>query len=104
MECLWPGELSLANSPRWADFDNWSQLILKYPVDRVVMITKAPSSGIWRMNDKGDISLVRKSIDWLLVSGEDEASFRFRSRRRRCTKSTRCSECAPRSLKLIGNR
>jgi hypothetical protein len=60
---------------RWAEFDNWSQLILKYPVDRVEMITKAPASGIWRMNDKGDISLVRKSIDWFLVSGEDEAFY-----------------------------
>src|SRR5260221_9032020 len=60
---------------RWAEFDNWSQLILKYPVDRVEMITKAPSSGIWRMNDKGDISLVRRSIDWFLVSGEDEAFY-----------------------------
>lgn len=60
---------------RWAEFDNWSQLILKYPDDRVEMITRAPSSGIWRMNAKGDISLVRKSIDWFLVSGEDEAFY-----------------------------
>jgi hypothetical protein len=60
---------------RWAEFDNWSQLILKYPVDRVEMITRAPSSGIWRMNDKGDITLVRKAIDWFLVSGEDEAFY-----------------------------
>jgi len=60
---------------RWAEFDNWSQLILKYPVDRVEMITKAPASGIYRMNDKGEISLSRKSIDWFLVSGEDEAFY-----------------------------
>lgn len=60
---------------RWAEFDNWSQLILKYPVDRVEMITRAPSSGIWRMNDDGDISLVRKAIDWFLVAGEDEAFY-----------------------------
>ncbi len=69
-------ELDLSSvQQRWAEFDNWSQLILKYPVDRVEMITKAPASGIWRMNDKGDISLVRKSIDWFLVSGEDEAFY-----------------------------
>ncbi len=60
---------------RWAEFDNWSQLILKYPVDRVEMITKAPSSGIYRMNANGDIALTRKSIDWFLVSGEDEAFY-----------------------------
>ena len=60
---------------RWSEFDNWSQLILKYPVDRVEMITKAPASGIWRMDDKGEISLVRKSIDWFLVSGENEAFY-----------------------------
>ncbi|MBI2717421.1 MAG: biotin carboxylase [Rhizobiales bacterium] len=60
---------------RWAEFDNWSQLILKYPVDRVEMITRAPASGIWRMNDKGEISLTRKSIDWFLVSDEEEAFY-----------------------------
>lgn len=71
-----PWELDLAKvQQRWAEFDNWSQLILKYPIDRVETITKAPASGIWRMNDKGDISLARKSIDWFLVSGEDEAFY-----------------------------
>jgi len=71
-----PWELDLAKvQQRWSEFDNWSQLILKYPVDRVEMITRAPASGIWRMNDKGDISLARKSIDWFLVSDEDEAFY-----------------------------
>jgi biotin carboxylase len=60
---------------RWAEFDNWSQLILKYPVDAVEMITGAPASGIWRMNARGEIALVRKSIDWFLVSGESEAFY-----------------------------
>ena len=60
---------------RWAEFDNWSQLILKYPVDAVEMITRAPASGIWRMNARGEIALVRKSIDWFLVSGESEAFY-----------------------------
>jgi hypothetical protein len=31
--------------------------------------------GIWRMDDKGEITLVRQSIDWSLVSGEDEAFY-----------------------------
>lgn len=60
---------------RWSEFDNWSQLILKYPKDEVSLITKAPATGIWQMNDKGEISLVRKSIDWFLVSGEHEAYY-----------------------------
>src|SRR5438128_3205499 len=55
-------ELDLARvQERWAEFANWSQLILKYPVDRVEMITKAPSSGIWRRDDKGNISRECKS-------------------------------------------
>ena len=70
----WDIDLSKVQE-RWAEFDNWSQLILKYPQDKVEMITKAPSSGIWRMNKDGEISLVRKSIDWFLVSGEDEAFY-----------------------------
>jgi hypothetical protein len=71
-----PWELELAKvQQRWAEFDNWSQLILKFPHDRVEMITKAPASGIWRMNSSGDIALVRKSIDWFLVSDEDEAFY-----------------------------
>ncbi len=69
-------ELDLSKiQERWAEFDNWSQLILKYPVDRVEMITKAPSSGIYRMAEDGSVSLVRKSIDWFLTGGEDEAFY-----------------------------
>ncbi len=72
MDVEW--ELDLAQiQKRWAEFDNWSQPILKYPIDNVEMITKAPASGIWQMDDRGDIKLVRKSIDWFLVSGEQEA-------------------------------
>ena len=69
-------EIDLAKvQERWSEFDNWSQLILKYPVDRVEMITKAPASGIWRMDDQGESKLIRKSIDWFLVSDENEAFY-----------------------------
>lgn len=74
MDVDWEVDLAQVQK-RWAEFDNWSQLILKYPVDRVEMIARAPASGIWRMDAKGDIALVRKSIDWFLVSGEDEAFY-----------------------------
>jgi biotin carboxylase len=60
---------------RWDEFDNWSQLVLKWPGPEVELITKAPESGIWKMDGDGNIKLVRKSIDWFLVSGEDEAFY-----------------------------
>ena len=60
---------------RWSEFDNWSQLILKYPKDEVGLITKAPASGIYTMDDKGDIALTRRSIDWFLVSSESEGFY-----------------------------
>ena len=60
---------------RWDEFDNWSQLVLKWPGPEVEMITRAPESGIWKMDGDGNIKLVRKSIDWFLVSGEDEAFY-----------------------------
>ncbi len=74
MDVDWKVDLSQVQK-RWSEFDNWSQLILKYPVDQVEMITNAPSSGIYRMDEKGAIKLVRKSIDWFLVSGEEEAFY-----------------------------
>lgn len=74
MDVDWEADLAKVQQ-RWNEFDNWSQLILKYPVDRVEMISKAPASGIWRMDAKGEIKLVRKSIDWFLVSGEEEAFY-----------------------------
>jgi hypothetical protein len=74
MDVNWEVDLAKIQQ-RWAEFDNWSQLILKYPVDRVEMITKAPASGIWAMDEGGKIRLRRKSIDWFLVSDEDEAFY-----------------------------
>jgi hypothetical protein len=74
MDADWEVDLAQVQE-RWSEFDNWSQLILKYPHDKVEMITRAPVSGIWQMDKAGDIKLVRKSIDWFLVSGENEAFY-----------------------------
>src|SRR5215510_12268684 len=74
MDIDWELDLNKVQD-RWNEFDTWSQLVLKYPKDEVGLITKAPASGIWRMDDKGEITLVRQSIDWSLVSGEDEAFY-----------------------------
>ncbi|NHX27723.1 biotin carboxylase, partial [Escherichia coli] len=41
---------------RWNDYDHWTQLILKQTEDKVELITKAPQSGIWRMEEDGEIS------------------------------------------------
>jgi biotin carboxylase len=60
---------------RWTDFDTWSQLILKQTEDKVELITKAPSSGVWRLNDDGSISFVRRALDWHTVADENEAFY-----------------------------
>ncbi len=60
---------------RWEDFDDWTQLILKHPGEEVEMITRAPSSGVWRMGDDGRLSFVRKTLDWTHVAGENEAFY-----------------------------
>jgi biotin carboxylase len=74
MNVDWEIDLSKVQR-RWNEFDNWSQLVLKWPGSEVEMITRAPASGIWKMAGDGNIKLVRKSIDWFLVSGEDEAFY-----------------------------
>ncbi|MEZ5594276.1 MAG: biotin carboxylase [Gammaproteobacteria bacterium] len=60
---------------RWAEFDNWSQLVLKQVEDKVELITKAPASGVWRMNDDGEIEFVRRTLDWHTVGDENEAFY-----------------------------
>ena len=42
---------------RWANPDNidsWSQLVIKHTKDSVELITRAPSTGIWRMGADGE--------------------------------------------------
>jgi biotin carboxylase len=60
---------------RWAEFDNWSQLVLKQTEDKVELITQAPSSGVWRMDDNGQIEFVRRTLDWHTVGDENEAFY-----------------------------
>ena len=47
---------------RWYDPDNiddWSQLVIKHCDDDVQLVTEAPPSGIWTMDDAGNVSFVR---------------------------------------------
>ena len=60
---------------RWTEFDNWSQLVFKQTEDKVELITKAPPSGVWRLNDDGRIEFVRRTIDWHTVGDEHEAFY-----------------------------
>ncbi|MCZ6828083.1 MAG: biotin carboxylase, partial [Gammaproteobacteria bacterium] len=60
---------------RWADFDSWTQLVMKQTDDPARRILKAPSSGIWTMQDDASIEFSRQSIDWHAVANEDEAFF-----------------------------
>ena len=60
---------------RWTDYDHWSQLILKQTEDRVELITSAPPSGIWRMDDKGEIKFQRSALNITSVGDETEAFY-----------------------------
>ena len=60
---------------RWTDFDNWTQLIMKQTDEPLKDVVSAPSSGIWQMQEDGDIKFSRQSIDWHSVDNEDEAFF-----------------------------
>ena len=60
---------------RWNHYDHWTQLILKQTEDKVELITRAPQSGIWRMESDGEIDFVRPSHNINALGGEDEAFY-----------------------------
>jgi biotin carboxylase len=60
---------------RWRDFDTWSQLVLKQTEDKVELITKAPMSGIWHMDDDGKVTFVRRSVGWQALGDESEGFY-----------------------------
>ncbi|MBK9739718.1 MAG: biotin carboxylase [Actinobacteria bacterium] len=74
MDVDWTCDL-VAVQDRWRDFDRWSQLVLKQTTDEVEVITQAPASGLWRMDDEGNIRFVRMETDWHNVTGTDEAFY-----------------------------
>lgn len=44
---------------RWShpdSVDSWSQLVIKYTEENVDLLTKAPTTGVWRMKDDGSIA------------------------------------------------
>ncbi len=67
-----------ALNARWADpefIDHWSQLVIKHVPDSVDIVTKAPDSGIWTMNDDGAIAYGRFDYHRRAVETEKEAFF-----------------------------
>jgi len=63
---------------RWSDpdyIDSWCQLVVKHTKDEIDIVTDAPPSGIWRMNDGGSIEYSRFDYHRRAVSNEQEAFF-----------------------------
>lgn len=60
---------------RWNHYDNWTQLILKQTEDEVGLITKAPQSGIWRLNEDDEVEFVRPALNVTSIGDEDEAFY-----------------------------
>jgi len=74
-----PFELDIDElNARWADPDNidsWSQLVIKHTEDTIDVVTEAPASGIWRMNDDGSIEYARFDYHRRAIQSEREAFF-----------------------------
>ena len=60
---------------RWNDYDNWTQLILKETRDEVGLITEAPRSGIWRLDEDDRAEYIRPALNPTSLGDEDEAFY-----------------------------
>ncbi|MBT3143904.1 biotin carboxylase [Phaeobacter gallaeciensis] len=60
---------------RWNHYDHWTQLILKQTEDKVELITKAPQSGLWKMDEDGHITFLRASYNINAIGDETEAFY-----------------------------
>ena len=63
---------------RWADPDNidsWSQLVIKHVDDSVDLITEAPESGIWRLQDDDSVTFTRFDYHRRAVEDEDHGFY-----------------------------
>ena len=63
---------------RWSDpdyIDSWCQLVIKHTVDHVDIVTDAPSSGIWKINDDGQVEYSRFDYHRRAVTNDREAFF-----------------------------
>lgn len=60
---------------RWTAYDQWTQLVLKQTEDKVELITEAPRSGIWKLNDAGEAEFVRPALNVTSLGDENEAFY-----------------------------
>jgi hypothetical protein len=63
---------------RWGNdrlTDVWGQIILKEPDDGVELLTAAPRTGIWRLQDDGELSFSRPAADWHDLGDESEGFY-----------------------------
>ncbi len=63
---------------RWAkpeNIDSWSQMVIKHTADTLDIVTKAPPTGIWHMDDEGNIHFSRYNTYRRAVESEAEAFF-----------------------------
>lgn len=63
---------------RWAhpdSIDSWSQLVIKHTDESVDLLTEAPESGVWRMDDDGNIHYAHSSYHPHAAENEQEAFF-----------------------------
>ena len=63
---------------RWArpvNIDDWGQMVIKHTEDTIGVITKAPRSGIWIMQEDGSIEFSRMDTHRRAVEKENEAFF-----------------------------
>jgi biotin carboxylase len=60
---------------RWSEYDNWTQLVLKQTEDKVELITRAPRSGIWKMEPDGSVRFQRPALNITSVGDESEAFY-----------------------------
>ena len=72
-------ELDVAElNERWARTahqDEWSQLIIKETREDVELLTAAPQTGIWRLNDDGTATYRGRGNDWHAIQDEAEAFY-----------------------------
>jgi D-alanine-D-alanine ligase-like ATP-grasp enzyme len=67
-----------ALNKRWADPDNidaWGQLVMKHTKDTVELVTEAPRSGVWRMQDDGRVDFEHSQTHRRTVDSDKEAFF-----------------------------
>jgi hypothetical protein len=67
-----------ALNARWSDpinIDSWSQMVIKHTRDELEMLTEAPASGVWQLDDSGEVRFLHAQTHRRTVEREDEAFF-----------------------------